>query len=114
MTVRADNLAFLHLGQDQLPPFRSQVLADAERFVSQMVELEDHRVIFSTVDARVCLEVIDQVRSSFARKPALDCGGLIDVTLFVCLIVLSAIRGSAWTAERIALVFPPPPPGKFG
>jgi len=42
--------------------------SDRERLAVKVIELEDHRISFSTVDARVRLEELDQVavRSSLS------------------------------------------------
>jgi hypothetical protein len=103
VTVCAHDLALVDLVEDALPVAVRQGLADVERLVAEVVELENHRVALAAVDAWVALEVGDQVRRPLKCQPLFSDTGLIDVPAPIGEIVLVVVLDAAGTAEVVAL-----------
>jgi hypothetical protein len=61
VAVRAHHLALVDFLKDALPSPLRQAEADRERFIAQMVKLQDDRVPFAAVDAGIRIEIRDQV-----------------------------------------------------
>jgi len=110
MAVRADDLAFLHFDEDRLPVAIGEGLGDVELLVTQVVELENDRIGFSAVNARVFHEVFEKVGRPFEGQRTLTGRGLCDVPALVRQVVLPFICRTTRSAEAVALVpcFPPP------
>lgn len=67
MAIGADHLALFHLGEDAPPRPVAQALADAELFVTQMIELEDERIALPAIDAGVLSKKGDEMGSPLGR-----------------------------------------------
>jgi hypothetical protein len=113
VAVSADDLALCDLVQNALPPAIVYRGSDRESLVADVVELEDDRVCFAAVDARVRFEVLDEIHGPIAKHLSLQLRRLIDVALAVGLVVLSAVGRAAWPAEIVALALPLPTPCKL-
>src|SRR3954469_19902343 len=70
VAVGADDFALLYFGEDCVPRHVRQLRSDRERFVAKMVELEDDRVRFAAVRARMKVEVFEQQLRALQRKSA--------------------------------------------
>ena len=68
MAVRADDLAFRDLLEDALPVAVGKRLANVELLVGEVIELEDHRVGLTAVDARDGAEETQQVVRALDRQ----------------------------------------------
>jgi hypothetical protein len=64
VAVGAHHIAFGDLGKDFLPVPARELVRDLESLVSQMFELEDHRIRFATVGTRVTPKELDRVLGS--------------------------------------------------
>jgi hypothetical protein len=113
MTVRAHHLALFDLREDAFPASPGELATDRECFVADVIKLEDYRVALSAVNAGICLEVLDQVSRPLTPQTTFDLRGLIDVSLSIRLIVLSAIGRSTGAAERVTLSLAPPAPSEI-
>jgi hypothetical protein len=83
VAVPADDLAFLDLGKDRFPPVVRHLLRDVEVLVAEMVELENDRIGFAAVDARVVREVLEEQSGAFRVAPSIPGLGETDVLLAV-------------------------------
>jgi len=112
VALGANHDALLDLVENALPVAVCKCRTDVERFLAEVVELEDYRIVLTAVDARVSDEELDQVGSAFARQLLLLGLCLIDVALTVGGVVLFAVVRPARTAERDALIPRFPAPGE--
>jgi hypothetical protein len=112
VAISAYDLALLYLVEDALPAAVGQGLPDVEALVTKVIELEHHRVGLAAVDARMLLEEPEEVARPLKRKRLLALSRLIDVTLPVRRVVTLVIRGSAGSAQAVALASVDAPPGE--
>jgi hypothetical protein len=112
MAVGADHLALRDLVEDAPPTPIWKRLGYVERLVAEVVELEDHRILFTAVDARVGAKVVEEVLRPLKREGLLPASRLIHVALAVRQVVLVVLR-SAWAAQVVTLpeLLPPPVEG---
>jgi hypothetical protein len=113
MAGRAHDLALRDLVEDASPTSIRERLSYVERLVAEMVELEDDRVMFAAVDARVHAKVLEEISGALKRERLLPCSRLVDVALAVRQVVLAVVLRSACLAEVVALpdLLPPPVEG---
>ncbi len=109
MAVRANHLAFVRLVKEPLPTATGHAIPYCKRLIANVVELEDHGVPFATVDARVALEVLDQVGRTREPHSGLSSSGSVDVALAIRRVVLLPVRGAARAAKRVVLTWFTPP-----
>jgi len=60
VAVRTHHVALGHLGLDVLPSSPREPIAHVEALVEQVIELEDKRISFSAISARMATKVFDQ------------------------------------------------------
>jgi hypothetical protein len=113
MTVCADDFTFCDLVEDALPVAFGDPLADIERLLAEMIELEDHGVLFPAVDARIRLEEFDQKTGPLESHPLPMNGCVSDVSRAVGQVMLTAIGRSTRPTEVVPLPSLLPPPGEF-
>lgn len=83
MTIRANDLALRNLGQDALPAAHGEVWPDVELLITEMVKLEDHRVLLPAVRARMGSEKLQQIARSFKHQLTSADGLLVDIPLAI-------------------------------
>lgn len=110
MAIRAHDLALLNFSEYYIPWPVLKVLPDVETLVAQVVEIEDHGIGLAAVDARVTLEVFDQVRSAVDASLPVPNARSGDVPRPVRQVVLAHVfRGAAAAiavAPTLQFVFP--------
>lgn len=112
VTVCTNHLALCNLVEHALPGAVAEALADREALVTQVVELEDHRIGLAAVDARVLAEVADQELQSFRPDLFLAAPSLIDIPCPMSPVVLALVSSAAGSAVVVALPALLPPPGE--
>ena len=113
MAVGANDIALLHLGQDVFPRPLAHALADAESFFSQMIKLQDERVVLPAIGAGVFTKEGHEIGSALGNDSFPAPPGGIDVALLVTGIMLVLVGGPTWPAIVIALPERFPPPSKI-
>jgi hypothetical protein len=113
MTVCTNHLALCHLVEDALPIAVSYPLGNAELLVPEMVELEDHRVALSAIDAGMFAKKRDEILDAFGRHDLLPLPRLVDIPPTIGQVVLSLIQGPARAAIVVPLPSRFPPPGEI-
>jgi hypothetical protein len=106
MTVRANDLALFHLGENVFPVSLGEAPRDLECFVAFLVyviELEHYGVALTTVDARVSSEVLEEKERALNTAEFFLCAGLLDVASLVGQVVLTVIGRVARSAHVVAL-----------
>jgi hypothetical protein len=78
-------------------------LADVERLVPKVIELQDDRIILAAISARMLGEVPDEELGPLTSECLLACPRLVDVSLPVGDVVLVVIRRPARPAEIVPL-----------
>ena len=98
MTVSADDLALLDLGEQLVPRLRDELVADVELLIAEVIELQDQGIGFATVSAWMILEELNEkaepIRAHLPFTPA----SANDVVGLVRLVVLTASSGAAGLA----------------
>jgi hypothetical protein len=111
MTVRAYDFALLDLGED-FDPITQQPIREAERLVSQMVELQHHYVIFSAVNARMVSEIVDEEADPLVFNAHPSVTSIRDVAIAMLGVMLLLVRRAARSAVVIAQAPIDVPPGE--
>jgi len=104
VTVCTNDLALCNLVEHALPISISKALGNVELLVSEMVELENDRVGFAAVCARVFTQVGDQILEALRDDEPLPRHGLSDISPAVNPVVLLLVLSST----RAAIVVPLP------
>jgi hypothetical protein len=105
MTVCTNDVALGHLVADAAPIAVPETLADAEFLFAEMVELENDWVLLTAIDARMILEVLDQVGDPLEHDPATAFGCPIHVALLIRRVMRLLVRRSTWPAIVVPLPF---------
>ncbi|HKF82063.1 MAG TPA: ATP-binding protein [Solirubrobacterales bacterium] len=113
MTVCTNDLALCNLVEHVGPVAVRQTLRNPKLLVSQVVELEDDRIVLSAVGAGMLPQESDEILGPFFDHRFLPLPGEGDVALLVRQIVLAMLGRPAGPAVVIELPTRPPPPGKF-
>jgi hypothetical protein len=103
VTVRAHDFAQSQFCLDFEPTSIPQRSGDGEVLLPEVIALENHRVVFAAVDARIALEKRDELRDVLFRQPVLPKHRFGDVALLVGGVVLLLVRSATWAAVSVAL-----------
>jgi len=103
MTVCTNDVTLRDLVQDSLPVAVPESLADIERLVATMVELQDNRIGFPAIDARVQPKERDEVHRALRDQRSLAPLRFVDVPLAIGRVMLLLVGGSTRTAVVVAL-----------
>jgi hypothetical protein len=110
VAVRTHDIALRHLRKDACPASVSNVFADVEALVAEVIELENQGVRLTAVFARVGLEVGEEVPRSCEPLAITPDAGVLDVALLVRLVMLGFVLRATRTTVCVALIPHSPTP----
>ena len=105
MAVCAYDVTFVDLIQHALPVSITKALADRERLVGEVVELQDEGIVFPAVDARVCAQELHQIGNPLPADSSLTATCPIDIELSIRRVVRLCVCGPAASTEECRWVW---------